>query len=172
MSEKPGYTDLETVFVGPYAQALTLQASLAAAGLQTFLPDQMMKAIDPFITGANPLGAKLLAPTAYAKETREAIEQWRTQNTNSSTLENDEEETAVDPIEESLVSMGKKIWFCALFGITAPLGLYWAFRYAKLLPMAKNKPPQFWIAIAGIAVSGLMFLAVYVIPPYLILRRI
>lgn len=77
MSEKPSYTDLETVYEGSHPEALVLQASLAASGFRTFLPDGIMKAVDPFITGSNPLGARLLAPTAVAAEIRELIEKMR-----------------------------------------------------------------------------------------------
>lgn len=73
MSEKPGYTDLEMVYEGPHSEAIVLQASLAASGYPTFLPDGIMKAVDPFITGANPLGARLLAPVKLAEEIRNAI---------------------------------------------------------------------------------------------------
>lgn len=75
MREKPGYTDLEMVFEGSHSEAIVLQASLAAAGYPTFLPDGIMKAVDPFITGSNPLGARLLAPVKIADEIRALIAQ-------------------------------------------------------------------------------------------------
>lgn len=69
-------TEWVTVFAGPFPRALALQAVLETKGIPTFMPDEMMKVMDPFITGANPLDVELRVPVdarAAAEEVLEAI---------------------------------------------------------------------------------------------------
>jgi hypothetical protein len=50
------------VFSGSFPKALALRASLEASGVRTRVPDEVMKVMDPFITGIDPLSVQILVP--------------------------------------------------------------------------------------------------------------
>ena len=135
--------DLVTVYVGPHARVAVLEGLLAAVGIPSFVPDRMLKTIDPFITGANPLDLRLQVPTQFVARTLTLL-------ATDETVTRDEAERDPEAARSLEVTrLGRRIRFAALFGFTSPFALAYARRYlreARALP----EPPamHFWTLAA------------------------
>ncbi len=52
---------------------MVLRAALESERIPTFTPDEMMKVVDPFITGANPFAVELRVPRQAVAEAQEIV---------------------------------------------------------------------------------------------------
>ena len=75
--DQPEYTDLEPIFFGAYVEAVTIRSTLAANGYETFIPNENIKVMDPFVTGANALDVQLLARVGEVEEIRALLDELR-----------------------------------------------------------------------------------------------
>lgn len=55
-----------TVFQGPPGLVEVLRARLGAEGIETFVPDELTKQVEPFMAGPDPFGRTLQVPAADA----------------------------------------------------------------------------------------------------------
>jgi hypothetical protein len=62
-----------TVYVGSHASVTALEGVLEAEGIPTFVPDRLMKSVDPFITGGHPLALSLQVPGPYEQDARALV---------------------------------------------------------------------------------------------------
>lgn len=67
--------ELVTVYVGTHARVAALEGLLEAEGIPTFVPDRMMKTMDPFITGYAPLELALQVQNRHEAEARALLGQ-------------------------------------------------------------------------------------------------
>ncbi len=67
--------DLTTIYVGSHASVAALEGVLEAEGIPTFVPDRMMKTMDPFITGYAPLELALQVQNCHEAEARALLGQ-------------------------------------------------------------------------------------------------
>jgi hypothetical protein len=61
------------VYSGSYSSVLANQATLEACGIQTFVPDETTKVVDPCITGSNPVGAEIHVQEADFEAARQLL---------------------------------------------------------------------------------------------------
>ncbi len=61
------------VYSGSYSSVLANQATLEASGIQTFVPDETTKVVDPVITGSNPIGAEIHVQEADVEMARQIL---------------------------------------------------------------------------------------------------
>jgi len=107
----PDARDLVTVFRGTQAQAVVLQTALGSRGLHPFLKDEVIKSIDPLVTGGNVFDVELQVPAAEVAEAREALSELRESGEGGSG------EEAADP---KLEALGRRIrWSTAAFFLIA-----------------------------------------------------
>ena len=64
----PVYRNLVTVYKGELAEILALQSALAMRGFETFVGDDHLKTIQPFLAGGYAFGRDLQAPAETAAE--------------------------------------------------------------------------------------------------------
>lgn len=65
--------DLVPVFNGSMGEVLSIQAALAARGIETVVKDEILKTIDPSILGGNIFDVTLCAPAESAEEVRAVL---------------------------------------------------------------------------------------------------
>jgi hypothetical protein len=65
--------DLVTVYSGSHARVVVLEGLLDAEGIPNFVPDRMMKTVDPFLTGSSPLELRLKVPATHLAAARELV---------------------------------------------------------------------------------------------------
>ncbi|MCA8961559.1 MAG: DUF2007 domain-containing protein [Planctomycetes bacterium] len=72
-ADTQGATEWTVIRTGPIAEVTVLQAVLESEGIPTFVPDQNMKVIDPFITGINAFDVRLMVPRCDAERAVERL---------------------------------------------------------------------------------------------------
>lgn len=126
--------DLTTVFAGPPWLVMLLEGRMEAAGIPSFVPDRLVKTIDPFITGASPLDLRLQVPAAHLADARALVEEYEAEERRAAAVPSPEAaELAVD-------RHGRRIRWAALFGVTAPFALYYAPRYVRAAAALPARP--------------------------------
>jgi hypothetical protein len=121
MSE-PEYQDLTQVFQGEVHEATLLRSALEAEGFETFIQDENIKVVDPFVTGASPLQAKLLARTEEGAEVAAAIEELKS---GEHALDDEAEvgETEEGPAQHSRKVSVSTLWWILIAVLLMPLVL-------------------------------------------------
>ncbi|MCB9896961.1 MAG: DUF2007 domain-containing protein [Planctomycetes bacterium] len=145
-------TTWTTVHAGPFAQVLAVQSVLEAAGIETRIPDAMTKVVDPFVTGANPLGARLEVPDAFAAEARALLESSRAEaaaardeTAPDDFEEGDDDDPAESPALANVQRLGTRVGWCLI--CLPPFGwilgaLLWT-RYAREAAELPAPPPGY-----------------------------
>lgn len=64
-----------TVYCGSHARVTVLEGLLAAEGIPCFVPDRLVKTVDPFITGASALELRLQVPAPFEAAARDVVVQ-------------------------------------------------------------------------------------------------
>jgi hypothetical protein len=108
---------------------------LETEGIPFFVPDATTKTMDPFITGANAFSCALLVPremegrarTLLAERMQEGADITREIETDASTEELRDEATALE-----VEALARRTRWAALFLLTAPLALWFGWKYLGL----------------------------------------
>lgn len=119
---------LQTIFKGPYGEAIALRAILEQEGYETLILDENIKNIDPFMLGGIAFHVTLQASEEQAEEILRFLRENR---------------AAPEPPEppqppSSVEMLGQRVRWLAAFMILAPLVVYFGFRY--LLRSAGQHP--------------------------------
>ncbi len=131
------YRELQSIFRGSMPEVLTLQAALAAKGIESFIPDYNMKTIDPFITGRNVFEVSLQVPAVKAAEAeaeirslREGAEERRQEERAGGCFEEPiEESREASDVRQEVEATGRRIRWASVSVITAPVGILWGVKY-------------------------------------------
>lgn len=134
-----------TIHGGPAWDVELLAMQLADAGIDCYFPEKMVRTVDPFITGANPLESRLQVRATDAARATEVIEQARARLEPGRVVgddldgEDDEEseggEDSSAPREE-VESLARRTRWAALFGLmvmglTLPLAILTGWLYLR-----------------------------------------
>ena len=125
-----------TVHAGPAWDVELLAMQLDEVGIASFLPDKMTKAVDPFITGANPLESRLQVRAVDAERAAEVVEAAR-ESLRPAALEGDDEDDDEEDDEydmtpeEEVEYLATRTRWAALMGITLPFALFSGWLYLK-----------------------------------------
>jgi hypothetical protein len=152
------------IFSGSFPKALALRASLEAAGVRTRIPDEVMKVMDPFITGIDPLSVQILVPwddVELAKEVMapdgEAADDERADGDGS------QADGSQQPLD--VEQLGRRVRWCFVLPVYGWLmGMVMGWRYlkasreARLLPDGHGVTLLIWAAQI-VLLLGLLVLA-------------
>lgn len=144
--------DLVLVFAGPVWRVSLLEGRLASAGIPCFVPDRMMKTIDPFVTGGSALDLQLLVPSELLEEAREMVEAFAA-----------EERPAPGPAPTASPAesrslevwrLGRRLRWASLFGALGPIALWLAPRYLREARSLPEPPRSHRLTLAAIPVAA------------------
>ncbi len=105
--------DFITIFEGSPAEAQVLRVALEARGIHTYLANQFVKSIDPFITGVGMFDLALQVPQNEAAEAINAVTEIRVSKREAV------EPHASDDLEVSLERLGRSLRWGAILVIAA-----------------------------------------------------
>ncbi|MGE3164024.1 MAG: hypothetical protein AB7O52_03905 [Planctomycetota bacterium] len=128
----------------PLATAGMFRALLEDEGVPTFVPDEFMKTIDPFITGVSPLDVCLQVPAPAATRALEVLREHRAAaqvelQPSPTTPEGDtnDQEPVQDAEESELSSVGRSIRWASVLSITWPI----------TCPIALIRAPAYFVGV-------------------------
>ena len=153
-------TQAVVVHTGPLWEEQLLQGMLDEEGIQAFIPDESTKRVDPFSTGANPLGTNLVVAQADAERAAALISKHR-----KVAEKRDADVPAHHPPTETeqLATLGRRVrWSCVLV-VTAPLALWWGVQYLWGLRGGVARPRQHGMTVAAIFVALIFVFALVVL---------
>lgn len=153
-----------TVAAGSMSEILALRALVEDAGIPTFVPDSMIKVIDPFITGGNVFEMRLQVPADHHAQAAELLARARRSRETQEALQGQDAE---QPPEESvpaygdLERLGRRIRWAAVMFITAPVGVLWGLRYLSEAKQRDPRPSGHFLTVVAFWLSlvNLVFLA-------------
>jgi hypothetical protein len=132
----PVTTEWVTVYSGSRSAALVVQTALEARGIPTYLPDEQMKVIDPFITGSNPFDVRLQVPSDLVREAREVLPPPRAPSVRAVELR-DADEARADDVRR----LAQRLAWCLVFPIFGWLfGVALGFRYLRAAAALPERP--------------------------------
>ena len=141
---------LVTVHAGPLWEMQLLQGQLEELGVPSFIPDETTKAVDPFITGGNPLATNLQVPEEYADRAMALIER------NRRVAEQQEPPADATPLDTALARqgrLGRRIRWAAIAWFTAPLALVMGVVYLARLERGRPRPEGHGFTLAAIVLA-------------------
>lgn len=171
MPKPPDPNRMVTVHSGPAWDVQLLAMQLEEAGIASFQPDTMTKAVDPFITGANPLASRLQVRLRDAEEATALVEAAR-ESLRPAELEGDddydEEDDAVEngqTPEEEVESLATRTRWAALMGFTLPFALVsgWLYLRASRAYGIRSRSHGLTIAAFGLGVVALLVPLVWLV---------
>ncbi len=147
--------DLVTVYWGTLGVAKTLQATLESAGFPTFMPQENMKTLHPFTTGANSLTVTVQVAGVDAGAVHDFLDDLRTSRTPG---EGNDEQAPVDCHTRLLAT--RIAWSLVLQVMV--LGLPWPWllapQYFRMVAKSSAPPPQHARTIGVLIASVLLCL--------------
>jgi hypothetical protein len=132
-----------TIFTGAFHEVLATQAVLESNGIPTIMPGALMKSVDPFVTGANPLDAFLQVPIS-AQPLAAEILGLRAEGSGSPDSRALREQSSLSPeqqVASKLARLARNIrWCCTipLFGWL--LGALMGVQYFRTTRGETNRP--------------------------------
>jgi hypothetical protein len=134
---------------GSIPEVITLQASCESIGIPTWVPDMNLIQADPFIRGGNALALQLFVPEdrlADALSFKEGVEEVRAAHV----ARRDADGGALARLE----TLGKRVRWCSVLGVTAPFGIWLGVRYLREAHASPVRPTNhahtvvaFWVSI-------------------------
>lgn len=146
-----------TVYIGSLGTAKTLQATLGSAGFLTFIPQENMKTLDPFNTGANSLSVAVQVPSDDARAALEYLEDSKseTRDEDAEDVENNDELRAV----ATRIRWAMVIQLMMFPILPIPVPLFFAGRYQSLAGQSDNEPPAHAVTVRILVCSVVLCLA-------------
>jgi hypothetical protein len=152
-----------TVHSGPPWQIELLSGLLEEEGIPTFQPDRTTKVVDPFITGANPLSARLQVAAGDAERAAEILQRAHAQRLMEKETSPDEDgeegedPEAITPAEEIEYVSTRTRW-AALLVVTAPFAVFYGVLYLLATRDLGLKSKRHGLTIAALILSLLVIL--------------
>lgn len=120
-------TRLVTVHEGSLWEAQLLQGRLQDEAIQSYIPDAMVKQLDPFITGANPLAVRLQVTSAHAERALEVVKDYVRLTRQAPGIDPAKDDlTATDGDEGDTWKLGLRTRWMLLFTVFSPFLLPFA----------------------------------------------
>jgi hypothetical protein len=130
-------------------EVLVCQGLLESNGIPTFIPDENMKVIDPFVTGANALTVHLQVPRGRVFQARHLLA-WRP--------EPDADRAEAQPAARTdLEKLGIRIRWASLFTPAVPYSIWLAWRYFRGVRRAGKRPEGHFWTVAALAFGVVTF---------------
>lgn len=136
------YRELAPIFSGSPPQVMVVRALLESHGIESFVPDENIKIVDPFITGANPLEMALVCPADQAAEARRIIEETR---------DAAPAETPAEERPEDLERLGARVRWAAVTVVTIPIGALHGIRYLSRSRGEPGRPAHHGLTVLAAA---------------------
>ncbi len=135
---------LVTVFAGPLWEATVLQGRMEQDGVPAFLPDETIKVIDPFITGANAFDVALRVPANFEEQAMEIATDW---------VEASKATDAEPSPHDELRHLSRRARWASIWVVTAPYALILACRYLVLCRRYGLRPRDYSYTVAAVLLS-------------------
>jgi hypothetical protein len=158
--------DWVKIFSGSFPKALALRASLEASGVRTRVPDEIMKVMDPFITGIDPLSVEILVPWDDVELAKEVMT-----SESASAAEDGAAQAGVDdavrqgaPEPVDAEQLGRRVRWCFVLPIYGWLmGMAVGWRYLKASREARMLPDGHGVTLLIWAAQIVLLLGVVVL---------
>ena len=158
-------TTMTTIHAGPLWEVQLLQGKLDEEGIPSFIPDELTKRVDPFITGANALNVQLQVRQADVARAEPFILEYRTKTRGADEApeavvggerggddEGLDEEARADL--DAQTRRGRRLRWASLLVVTAPLGLLIGGAYLAAMRRGAPHPSGHGMNLAAIALSA------------------
>ena len=160
---------LATLEIGPPWKMELLRDVLEEHGVQAFVADANMKTIDPFVTGALALDARLQVPEEALEDARAALAEARAEGLELERIGADEEggdadpgerppERAVDPLAD-LAELGRRIRWASLLFWMHPFVFVYGVRYLRGIQHVAGRPVGHGLTLVALVLVGLSWSA-------------
>jgi hypothetical protein len=142
---------------GPLWRVEMLQEELANQGVDAFVPDTNLKRVDPFAAAGNVFDYRLLVRAEHSSRARELLQELQLRP------EEQDEPERVDEAMFRLERLGRRIQWCAMVTLFAPVGLWLWFRYVRTARDRTELPRDHrWTRLAAVMcaveiVTGITF---------------
>jgi hypothetical protein len=143
-----------TVFAGPLWEATILRGRLEEEGIPAVLPDETIKTMDPFITGANAFDFSLAVRADHAAQATELLASWRGEPKPSA------EEPA---LLEELRSLSRRARWASIWVVTAPYALVLAYRYVSMARRFGVRPRDYPYTLLAVLMSVALLMTMAVL---------
>ena len=157
------FVNTRPVFAGTPSEVMAMQAGLGARGFRTLIQDDSTKVIDPFVTGGYCLGSTLLAPEDQADAIAAAIAEDAAPGDPAEPGEvaPDRPEEGPSGPEDELRDLGRRIGWCGISGLFAPVGFVFAWLYFRGVLRLKRCPRGFALALGAtlLCIVNTLFMA-------------
>ena len=137
------------------SEVLVCQGLLDSNGIPTHVLDANMKVIDPFVTGAGALTVQLQVPAEEESNAHEMLA-WRP----SAGRDGGE---ILEPADERLRSLGRRICWASITMVTAPYALWLAWSYFRDVKKLGRRPDNFGWTVAAVAYSTVFLVLIVAI---------
>lgn len=131
----------KTIYTGPMARVLPLQAALEGNGFLTYIADQNMKTIDPFATGLNCLDVQLQVPEIDLGPVAAALQELESGEGDAPEVAPEETSQESEDLSK-LRRFGVRACFAAL--LFSPLGLILTTMYLMQSRYHDPRPKAHW----------------------------
>lgn len=140
-------TQAVVVHAGPIWEVQLLQGLLEEEGIQSFIPDENTKRVDPLITGGNAFATSLVVAKADAQRAQALIERHKeVAEARDPDIPPHRPPTEMD----RLTQLGTRVRWSSILMVTAPLALWWGFQYVMGLKQDTPRPPHHALTVAAI----------------------
>lgn len=168
---------LVTIHVGSLWEVELVAGRLEAEGIPTFLPDHLTKRVDPFITGANPLQARLQVreadaarATALLEDERRRVAEERAARGDASGRDEDAGEADVDeltPEEELQLLATRTRWWIlasvALGFLVLPMAIFVFVLYLRACRAYRETAPMHGLTVAMVLIATVVGALVWIL---------
>lgn len=139
---------------GPWTEVLCVQSKMEAHGIPAIIQDEVVKIMFPFYTGSCPLELRLLVPESAKEEAEELL------------AARVDEEVERDPGPERIRSFARRTRWTAVFPISAPYGLYLAWRYFRAIAQHGLRPRYHASVVAACWLDAAWLLCIALMWPW------
>ena len=149
-----------TVYGGPIWEAQMVRDRLDDEGIESFLPDETTKVVDPFITGGNPLAVALQVRAPDAERAQALVATYHKAPPEGEEAhevpdgEEDEEEDDGDDLDW----LATRTRWASLLLITAPFAIVTGVLYLIACRDEKRRAPYHALTVTGFATSTMLLL--------------
>ena len=130
-----------TVFTGSFSQVLSMRTLVEGEGILTWVPDETMKTVDPFVTGVNPLGMELRVPETEVDRVGRMLADMRRAAGPAA--------APVEPTDtERVVQQGVVVRWCFVFAVLGWIAGTWlGWRYLAAARRLEKPPPSHGLTV-------------------------
>ena len=153
---------LVTLEMGPLWKMWLLRDVLEERGVPAFVADSNLKGIDPFITGALPLDARLQVPAEALETARSALAESREDGARldaeqADSLAQPREPPSSAPDLAALSELGRRIRWASVLPWMHPFALYYGIRYLRDLARVHGRPTGHAYTVLALLLVGALW---------------